>query len=264
MKASHFISAALAGLALVLAAPAIAQSNDDDYTPLNSRIKRDRQFPTDLFYRFDPSTWSDVQKDRSKEMMGQFSRCLWRRSNTKSLDLLEKTDLGFMSFEQIGQDNDKAARILGISDCLRRVAESQNSGLMMRWTVPGIRQSLLREAYFDKYPERPDWVRPGYVIDERTLPLSGNNPSILFTLDLADCMVAADPYSVDLYFRTASGSPLESEVLQELIPHIGPCLPQGMQMEIDRDSLRVWLGEGLWHAANHSSPAPPEPVGEQQ
>jgi hypothetical protein len=91
--------AALACAAVaVCSVAAYAQSNDDDYTPLNSRIKRDRQFPTQLFYRFDPSKWTDVQKDRSKQMMNQFSRCLWRRSNENSLAFLAQTDLGFVNF----------------------------------------------------------------------------------------------------------------------------------------------------------------------
>lgn len=258
MKRALFALACF-GLALP-ATMARAQGNDDDYTPLNSRIKRDRQFPTQLFYHFDPSKWSDVQKDRSKQMMTQFSNCLWRRSHENSLAFLAKTDLGFVDFQQIGQTNEKAARVFGIMDCLGRVADSADSGVTMRWTASGIRQSLLQQAYFDKYPEKPDWVRPGYVIEQRAaLPLSAQYSSIVASLDLADCIVAADPYSADLYFRTASGSPFEKEVLKELVPSIGPCLPQGLQMQIQPEALRTWIGEALWHAANHNRPAPAEP-----
>jgi hypothetical protein len=126
----------------------------------------------------------------------------------------------------------------------------------MRWTAPGIRQALLQEAYFDKYPDKPDWVKAGYAIDERgPLPLSGGYSGIVASLDLADCVVAADPYSADLFFRTAGGSPVEREVLDVLVPLIGPCLPNGLQMQIQPDALRVWIGEALWHAANHNRPA---------
>jgi len=247
----------------VLAMPvatANAQPVDDDYVPLGSRIPRDRQFPTDLFYRFDPGRWSDVQKDRSRQMMSQFGRCLYRRSKENSHEFLEKTDLGFTSFEQIGQDNDKAARVFGIMDCLGRVADSQNSGVQMRWTAPGIRQMLLQEAYFDEYPEQPSWAKPGYVVDERTLPLSGDSGWVIASLDIADCVVVADPYSADFFFRTPSGSPVENEVLRELVPAIGPCLPEGLEMQIEPTSFRTWIGEALWHAANHNSPAPAEAV----
>jgi hypothetical protein len=250
---------ALACMALVLPAAVHAQSNDDDYTPLNSRIKRDRQFPTDLMYRFDPSKWTGVQKDRSKQMSNQFANCLWRRSHEHSLAFLAQTDMGFVDFPQIGQTNEKAARVFGIMDCLGRVADSADSGVQMRWTAAGIRQWLLQEAYFDQYPDKPDWVKPGIVIDERPpLPLSKDSRWVTSNLDLADCVVAADPYSADLYFRSATGSPLEKEVLNALVPLIGPCLPEDVQMQIQPDVLRVSIGEALWHASQHNRPAPAE------
>lgn len=234
---------------------AFAQSNDDDYTPLNSRIKRDRQSPTQLFYRFDPSTWTMVQKDRSKEMLSQFSRCIYRRSKEGSLELLEKTDLGFVDFSQIGLAHDRALRIYGFQDCLGRVASRQNSGVQMRFNTGNLRQWMLREAYFDRHPDRPEWVKAGYMIGERTLPLSGENPGVMASLDFADCVVAADPYGADFFFRTVAGSAIESEALNALVPALGPCLPAGVRMQIDPTLLRVWLGEALWHAANNSRPA---------
>lgn len=250
----------LACLGLALPATGVrAQVNDNDYTRLGSRIRSKNQFPSELFPKFDPSKWSDAKKDNSKRMMHQFAYCLWHRSKEHSLAFLAQTDLGFTDFQQIGLTNDKAMRIFGFDDCLGQVAQKQNSGVMMNWTAPGIRVWLLQEAYFDKYPDKPDWVKPGYVVDERKLPLSQSNTGVTTVLNLADCVVAADPYDADLFFRTATGTPLEKETLNSLVPAIGPCLPQGLKMQIDPAALRIWLGEGLWHAAAHSSPAPAEP-----
>lgn len=242
-------------LGAVVAAPVAAQSNNDDYTPLNSRIKRKNQFPLEPRKTFDFKKMSEVNKARSKAMLGQFTRCLYNRSNEKSLDLLAKTDLGFVSFEQIGTTTDKATRVFGFNDCLRRVASTNNSGVVLRFYAGGMRQWLLQEAYFDRYPDEPTWVMPGNVIGDREFPLSAKDQYVNAALDLADCVVGADPYNADFYFRTAAGSDDEKQAIQELMPSLGECIPEGRQMQIDPPLLRVWLGEALWHAANNSAPA---------
>ena len=246
------ISATLAALGLVLCAPVAAQGNDDDFTPLNSRIKRDRQFPTDLAPRFTPGQMTKVNRDRSRAMLGQFSKCLFRRSNEDSLALLEKTDLGFVNFEQIGMTPDVASRHFGFQDCLNRVARTQNSGVYLRFWAGGLRLWLLQEAYFKAFPDSPGWVRPGMTVTARSLPLSDGNPQVLAALDLADCVVAADPYNADYFFRTSEGSEEETAALNALVPAIQPCVPAGVQLQIQPPQMRQWLGEALWHAANNN------------
>ena len=249
------ISATLAALGLVLCAPVAAQGNDDDFTPLNSRIKRDRQFPTELLPRFTSGQMTKVNRDRSRAMLGQFSKCLFRRSNEDSLELLEKTDLGFVNFEQIGMTPDVASRHFGFQDCLNRVARTQNSGVYLRFWAGGLRLWLLQEAYFKAFPDSPGWVRPGMTVMARSLPLSDGNPQVLAALDLADCVVAADPYNADYFFRTSEGSAEEMTALQALVPAIQPCVPQGVQLQIQPPQMRQWLGEALWHAANNNRAA---------
>lgn len=245
----------LVGAAILTAAtPLVAQSNDDAYTPLNSRIKRDRAFPTELWPRFSTEQMSKVNRDRSKNMLGQFSKCLFRRSNEKSLALLAKTDFGFADFAQAGIAGDKADKIYGFSDCLGRVAYTQQSGVMLRFSPGALRQWLLQEAYFDRYPDGPSWVKPGAEIAERAYPLSESNGSVRAAMDFADCVVQADPYSADYFFRSSAGSPGEKEALGALTPALGPCLPQGQQVSLALDQLRIWLGEGLWHVAQSIDP----------
>lgn len=247
------VMASLAGLALLIPTPAAAQGNDDDRTPLGSRIKRDRQFPTDLPpRRFEPTA---VNRARSKMMLHQFSGCIYNRSRAGSLDLLKKTDFGFVSFQQIKLSNERALKIYGFSDCLSQVARANSADVRLSWSPGALRQWLIQEAYFDRYRDAPDWAKPGNVIDERTYVFSEQNASVRMPLDFADCVVASDPNNADLYFRTASGSPEEKQALQGLIPVLGPCLPAGIRLEVQPVLLRIWLGEALWHAANHSGPA---------
>jgi hypothetical protein len=243
-----------AALSITLAAPAGAQSNSDDYTPLNSRIKRDRQFPLDLPSKFDPARTTKLMRARSKDMLSQLTACLYNRSHEAALSLLERTDMGFMDFRRIDVDPNRAVRIYGFSDCLRRVANTHQMGVQLRFTPGALRQWLLQEAYLDRYRDGPSWVRPGNVIAERDLPLSRSLAAVRAPLDFSDCVVQADPYNADYFFRATAASEDESTALQALIPSLGPCLPQGQQMELNPAALRVWVGEALWHAANHNTP----------
>jgi hypothetical protein len=200
-----------------------------------------------------------ANRDRSSAMLNQFSKCLYRRSNEKSLDLLAKSDLGFSTFEQIGTTAQKAMQNFGFQDCLGRVAEAHNSGVSLRFYAGGLRQWLLTEAYFDRFPDGAVWVKPGHAIADRVLPLSAENPAVVAWLDFADCIVANDPYNADYFFRVPAGSAEEKPALRKLIPTIGTCLPDGQQMEIQPVAMRIWLGEALWHAANNNAPAPAGP-----
>lgn len=253
------VTFACAGLAL--SPPAHAQSNNDDYTPLNSRIRRDRQFPLTTRNDWKPAERNKVNRKRSHAMRGQFSKCIYRRNETQALELLKKTDYGFVNFQQIGMETKLVARVFGFDDCLERVADLNNSSVVMHFTAAGLRQWLVEEAYFERYPDGPDWVKPGYVIDQRTYPLSQDNPGVHAAMDFADCVVAGDPNTADYFFRAPAGSDEEKEAEQKLIPSLAPCIPKGQKMQIDPAALRVWLGEALWFAANNSSPAPAEPTG---
>ncbi|HZV58618.1 MAG TPA: hypothetical protein VFF89_13200 [Sphingobium sp.] len=252
------LAAALACVALLLPAPVLAQRNDNDFTPLGSRIKRDRQFPLSLPTRFSRDQTNAVNRARSKTMMHQFSNCVYKRSKDDALDLLDKTDFGFVAFEQIKLSTDRALKIYGFSDCLSRVASANNSGVALRFNASALRQWLVQEAYFDHYADGPGWVKPGNVVKARSYVLSAENPAVHGAMDFADCTVAADPYSADFFFRTPAGAADEKKALQGLMPVLGPCLPAGQQIEVTPQTLRIWLGEALWYAARNSAPADPD------
>jgi hypothetical protein len=250
------ILAALIGVSLaVSSAPASGQSNNDDYTPLNSRIKRDRQFPTNLI-----NPWRDqmsaVSRARSRAMLSQFTKCVYNHSRQGSLDLLQKTDYGFVDFAQIDLDSDRAMRVYGFRNCMSRVANTHSSGVLLRFSPGGLRQWLLQEAYFDRFVESPGWVQSGIVIASRDFPLSEQNPGVQAALDLADCVVAADPFTADFLFRTSAGTDEEKRALEQIVPMISPCVPANQRVQLDPALFRLWIGEALWHAANNSSAAP--------
>jgi hypothetical protein len=252
------LAAAIAVLSLT-ASPLAAQSNDNDYTPLNTRIRHDRQFPLSPPPNFvPPEKMGKVERDLTRSMSSQFANCLYRRSHEGALALLDKTDFGFVNFSQIGTDGEKAMKVYGFHDCLGRVAEANNTGVAMRFYPMNLRQWLLQAAYLDRYPSGPAWLKPGYVMAARSYPLSAKVLTVHAFMDLADCVVSSDPYNADYFYRTTPGSDAEKEAIAALTPSLGPCVPQGVQLRLQPDELRNWVGEGLWQAANHSAPAPAE------
>jgi hypothetical protein len=244
-------------VALALSLPAAAQTNDNDYTPLNSRIRRSQQFPTLPTPNFVPyEKMSKVERDQGRSMLNQFSKCLYNRSHSGALELLDKTDFGFVNFTQIGLEPDKAAKIYGFHDCLGRVATSNNSGVALQYTALSLRMWMLRAAYLADYPKGPTWVKAGNVVEARKFPLSANNPLVKAEMAFADCVVSTDPVNADFFYRTGSGSAEEGEAVKDLTPALSACLPHGQKVQLTPDSLRIVLGEGLWQAANHNGPAP--------
>lgn len=250
--------------ALVATAPALpwvageafAQSNDNDYTPLNSRIRRERQFPTEpRAASVDPSELSRFARRRNSNMVDYFARCIWNTSNENGLDLLARTDFGFRNWAQIGIERDEVRDHYPIRNCLRRVANQNFSGVRLSYTAESMRRWYIQAAYLDLYEDGPSWFLPGGELAEREYPLSERNPMVQVAMNLADCVVLGDPHGADLFYRTTPDSDEEFAALQALVPAIGPCIPQGQEFELDPFAMRVWIGEGLWHAANNLVPA---------
>ena len=240
-----------AALPVLGSAPAYAQS--DDYMAPNSRIRRPRQFPTEP--RGVPqSEVTEVTRRRSLGMVDHFANCLWDRSNEKGLDLLTRTDFGFYTFEQIGIANDEIRDYYPIQTCLSRVASRNYSGVQLTYNASSMRRWYIQGAYLDYFEDGATWVQPGYEIAERVYPLSMMNGEVQAAMNLADCIVAGDPHGADLYYRTEPGSAEETAALHALVPAIGNCVPANVDFELDPYAMRVWLGEGLWHASQNSVP----------
>lgn len=242
-------------VALLSGGAALAQVNNNANTPLGSRIRHDRAFPNEPIATFNRQLLTEADQQRSRSMTDQLARCLWDRGNDKGLDLLARTDLGFYRFEQIGIPSNEIGDRYPISHCLGRVAQRNDSGVTLRFSAAGIRQSYLQAAYFDIYPQSPTWLQPGLVVAERSLPLSSADLGVQAQLDFADCVVLTDPQGADYFFRTPADTDIERQSLRALVPAFSACVPEGVQLEINPQAMRIAIGEGLWHAARHSAPA---------
>lgn len=80
--------------------------------------------------------------------------------------------------------------------------------------------------------------------------------SALRALDFAGCIVAAAPDAVTEMLKTRPASSKEARAIQQLGPHLSPCLPQGAQMTIAKPQLRGFLAEAAYRAAYAAARAP--------
>jgi hypothetical protein len=71
----------------------------------------------------------------------------------------------------------------------------------------------------------------------------------LAMLDMAGCVVRAQPQRSFAFFHTQRGSAAEGRALTELAPAIGSCLPQGESIELTPSLFRAFLAEATYRAA---------------
>lgn len=256
----RYLLSGFALMALVLEpAPVLAQTNNNDYTPLGTRIRKSRPFPYEPRSTFQPHVVTDAQRARGRTWVDKLGKCMWNRSNEKALDLLQRTDFGFRSMQQLGLEASDIDKLYPLRTCMSQVAANAGSGMMVRYSASGLRSLYLQAAYFDSYKAAPTWIKPGYVIAERDYPLSQADESVQAAMDLADCVVAEDPQGADYFYRTAESSAEEKAAIQNLLQPLSECIPAGAEVQLDRSAFRLWIGEGLWHAANNSVPLAEQP-----
>ena len=66
----------------------------------------------------------------------------------------------------------------------------------------------------------------------------------------------------DMALRVIVGVTLEIDASAQ--GQVMQAIPQGQQLQLDPNVLRVWLGAALWFAANNSHPSQAGPVGEPE
>jgi len=112
------------------------------------------------------------------------------------------------------------------------------------------RGAIAQTFYLREFPTKPDFA----ALPHQLLPLptawtkaklSDEEKYELLGADLADCVVADAPADADALLRTDLRSRAERQVFGRLAPLIGPCVPNGLKMELDVAWLRAVTAESL-------------------
>jgi len=133
-----------------------------------------------------------------------------------------------------------ALQSLSTSDCLRSGELRMSTELMRGALFRALyRRDFLRAA--PAFAEAPyDFSKA--VSDQTTL----ENQTYVILRRFASCAVRADPEDGRRLMLTAVASKAENEAFRGLTPHLGPCLPQGLEVKFSRMMIVNLVAEAMY------------------
>jgi hypothetical protein len=182
--------------------------------------------------RVTPSGPQDV--DTAVRVMNAYGRCVARNRPRVASDILA---LPIRSEEQ-----DAAVRRLfgGDDACL-----GGNEGSRLNFRAPLLVGAMAEGLLVDRYANVD--LRPLAEMTDETQAAAGLAPRTT-SEDIALCVVRRDPETVRAIIRAQPASAQERAVIDRLVPHLGPCLPNGTTFTLGIPSLRALLAAGLFRA----------------
>jgi hypothetical protein len=113
-----------------------------------------------------------------------------------------------------------------------------------------VRGTIANQLYLRAYPNAPDFA--AFAHNLVPLPESWTASKLdnyervqVLGHQFANCVVATDPASSDKLLRTGIRSSNERAAFRSLVPILGPCLPNGLKLELDVAWLRAVLAEAM-------------------
>lgn len=174
-----------------------------------------------------------------------FAQCLYRKSPAKVQALLDHSDPVSVDYSAANFTQKNINKDLGMDDCLH-VNELQIA-VSMQFSDALLRSMLAEEAYLDKFDTAPVLPEGSVEGTDRVYVSTGDALKSAQSLGyFADCVVFSDTKAADAILRTQSGSRDEKAIIRQFTPVLGACLAQGSTIELNADSLRSILADGLW------------------
>jgi hypothetical protein len=127
---------------------------------------------------------------------------------------------------------------------------------------PALRAMMLERSYLAHNPTVPAWLGKAASPPIRRFVSSGPDlPRAQVAAAFADCVVTAAPREADALIRTLPDSEAEKAAIRPLVPHLAPCITEGMQVSLQPAQLRSLVADGLWAAWRASTGQPPSALG---
>ncbi|AKH41685.1 hypothetical protein FHS61_002175 [Altererythrobacter atlanticus] len=211
----------LAGCSLFCGSgPAAAQ----DAAPTGSRISR----PTANNHA---NNQTISEEDRALRATQDFSRCAIYSDRAVVIEFLA-------SYSQ--KLDKKVARTIMNDGCL------SHGQLMM--PAETLRGGLFRQLLIDDFADQELVPADTAVQYARYFPEleSSKSRTAYLMLDFASCVVRTDPENSRAFVTAIPGEPQEEEALKSLIPQLGPCMPDGLQVEFSKSMLTSYFAEALY------------------
>lgn len=88
-------------------------------------------------------------------------------------------------------------------------------------------------------------LRPIAALTDARLAAMGLAPRTGYE-DVATCVAVRDPAGVMALIRSEPGTDQESVAFNRLVPHLGPCLPEGLTLTLSPGPVRAIVAVGLY------------------
>lgn len=147
-----------------------------------------------------------------------------------------------------------------LEDRLRRCIRPKSGGLS--FGGESLRAALAGAIYRHDFPADPDFTHSGATM----LPASwaefvrsatsGRRDAqkesaarLILLQDFGDCVADANPAATSRLVRSTQRTAAEQAAFNELVPHLGACLPNGVTFSVAPGPLRAYVAEGLLRKA---------------
>ena len=232
MKIVQSCATLLAALSVMIPAVSHAQ-----YRPTGTRIGR----PT-------PASPSDQvglsAEDRGMRTTNAYAECLVGRHDAaiRTMMVLERRELS---------DRDK--RLLSDSECIF-------SG-HLQMPIEIIRGSIFRTLFFKDFADENILFSDQPVNYSAYYRPESETNIAYYLLDFASCVVRKDTDNALAFIYSQAGEAESDAALQALIPELGPCIPEGQDLQFSESILRAYFSEAFyWESRKGLEAAEPQAV----
>ncbi len=177
---------------------------------------------------------SDFQGEgAARRAMNKFARCFANQKPDKAVAILA---LPYLSAEQDAAINGA----MGIFEECIGIGDRQ-----MRFPPPAMIGGMAEELILTRY-RNLDVARLAPFLALETEP-AGLAPRTR-SEDFAHCMVQKDAATIRALIETGPASAQEGALIARLIPHLGPCVPAGENLKLNKAAVRSVVALGLYRA----------------
>ena len=197
-----------------------------------------------------PNSTRMSDENKARVTFQLYARCL--------VDLNRPRVEKFLAVSPYDGEFEKGASRLTTGDCLQG---TMHEGVEMRFSPHLLRQSLYTALYAKDYKSSA----PALTVDPLTFERDFNADPKLMTngyvalRQFAECVIRADQKDSRTLTLSMAGSASETSAFQAIVPFLGPCLPQGNQLQFSKPMLTGLIAEVLYRLSKTSELAQARP-----
>lgn len=181
----------------------------------------------------DPEDPSLSVSERGRVTLALYAACILERDAAKAKRALQMP---------YGAESDKAISRLAVNDCLR-------SG-MLQFQGVSLRGALYNELYRREFGTNvPRAESVAFDFGQSAPNLDKDVAGRIGLLMFGDCVLRASPAMAHAFVVAHAAGSAEDAAFVQIEPELGPCLPQGQQIALNRLTLKGVLSEVLYRRA---------------